>query len=133
MGVLITLLAATERAQKPLSPGAPAYPVLPFVQIGFVCFVLAVVLNLFGTWNAFSQARNVIPARYDQSIILLMLYGVAIPMVIVFALRNLPLFLRLAMPSRSANRTRASKRTRRCGVNWRRMCRWYFCLRRSTR
>lgn len=98
--VLLSLLIPTERAQKPLSPEAPAYPVLPFVQIGFVCFVLAFILNLAGTWNAFSQARNVIPARYDQSIILLMLYGVAIPMVIVFALRNLPLFLRLAMPSR---------------------------------
>jgi uncharacterized protein involved in response to NO len=105
--VLLSLLIPTERAQKPLSPGAPAYPVLPFVQIGFICFVLAFVLNLFGTWNAFSQARNVIPARYDQSIILLMLYGVAIPMATVFALRNLPLFLRLAMPSRRGWRTLA--------------------------
>lgn len=100
MVVLIALLAATERAHKPLSPDAPAYPVLPFVQIGFLCLVLAFALNLGGAWNAFAQARSVIPARYDQTVIVLMLYGVAIPVAIVFALRNLPLFMRLAMPSR---------------------------------
>lgn len=105
--VLLSLLIPTERAQKPLSPGAPAYPVLPFVQIAFVCLALAFVLNFLGVWNAFAQARNVIPARYDQSVILLMLYGVAIPMAMVFALRNLPLFMRLAMPSRTGWRALA--------------------------
>jgi len=100
MALLITLLAATVRAQKPLALDAPAYPVMPFIQIGLICFALAYVVNLPGAWNAFTHAQAVIPARYDQTFILLMLYGVAIPMVVVFALRNLPLFLRLTMSAR---------------------------------
>ena len=99
MLLLGSIFFATERAAKPLSVHAPAYPVQIFLQLAFISFVLAVTLNLFGAWNAFAQGRNVIAARYDQSSIVLMLYGVAIPMAIVFSLRNLPLFLRLAMPS----------------------------------
>lgn len=98
--MLLSLILPAERARKPLSPDAPAWPVLPFMQIGFFSLALAFILNLFGAWNAFTQARNIIPARYDQSVITLMLYGVALPMAIVFAIRNLPLFMRLAMPGR---------------------------------
>ncbi len=100
MALLMSMLIASERGQKPLALDAPAYPVMPFIQIGFVCLALAYVMNLAGAWNAFTHAQAVIPARYDQSFILLMLYGVAIPVVIVFALRNLPLFLRLTMSAR---------------------------------
>ena len=99
MLLLGSIFFATERAAKPLSVHAPAYPVQIFLQLAFISFVLAVTLNLFGAWNAFAQGRNVMAARYAQSSIVLMLYGVAIPMAIVFSLRNLPLFLRLAMPS----------------------------------
>ncbi|MBI4674048.1 MAG: NnrS family protein [Chloroflexi bacterium] len=102
------MLMATARAAKPLKRDAPAYPVEPFARIGFVCLALAFFLNLLGTWNAFTESRNVIAARYDQLAITLMLYGVAIPMAIVFSLRNLPLFLRLALPPRNGWRKLAA-------------------------
>jgi len=98
--IIATMLAATVRGAKPLTQDAPAYPVEPFARIAFICFAFALLLNLPGTANVFIEARPLLPARYDQTIIALMLYGVAIPMAMVFSLRNLPLFLRLALPPR---------------------------------
>jgi uncharacterized protein involved in response to NO len=107
MVVVASALVATIRAQKPLTPNAPAYPVEPFAQIGFLCLALAYAFNFLGVGDAFLQARAVMAARYDQLVIQLILYGVAIPMVIVFSLRNLPLFMRLALPPRGGWRTLA--------------------------
>lgn len=100
MLVVVSALVETERAEKPLSPQAPAYPVEPLAQIAFVALALAFAFNLFGVWNVISQGKTVLPARYDQLIINLMLYGVALPMTFVFSIRNLPVLLRLASPPR---------------------------------
>jgi uncharacterized protein involved in response to NO len=105
MGLILSTLAATERAEKPLSSGAPAYPVEPLARLGFFSFALAVLVNLAGAWNALIEAQSVLAPRYDQVVITLILYGTALPMTIVFGVRNLPLFLRLAQPPRAIWRT----------------------------
>ncbi len=105
MLVIVSMLVQTERAEKKLTRDAPAYSIEPLAQLAFVSFLLAFWFNLFGVWNTVSQLKNVLAPRYDQLIINLMLYGVALPMTFVFALRNLPLFLRLALPPRGIWRT----------------------------
>lgn len=107
MLVLGSMLLATERAEKPLTQDAPAYSVEPFAQMGFISLALAFWFNLLGVMDAFTQGRAVIAPRYDQLAILLLLYGLAIPMAIVFSLRNLPLFMRLALPPRTGWRVLA--------------------------
>lgn len=98
--LIASMLIATVRGAKPISTQAPAYPVLPFVSLALISLALAFVLNLLGVLNAVLDGHTTLAARYDQLIIQLWLYGVAIPMAIVFSIRNLPLFMRLAMPPR---------------------------------
>lgn len=97
--VIASIFAATERAQKPLSRDAPAYAIGPLLRIAFACLLLAFVFNLLGVSNAFHADRSTLAPSYDQLVVALVLYGVAVPMTIVFAVRNLPLFLRLNMPA----------------------------------
>ncbi len=105
MVVIVSMLVQTERAEKELTQDAPAYSVEPLAQLAFISLALAFLLNLFGVWNTVSQVKNVLAPRYDQLIINLVLYGVALPMTFVFSIRNLPLFLRLAVPPRGIWRT----------------------------
>lgn len=105
MLVVVSMLRETERAEKPVTSDAPAYPVEPLMQIAFLALLFAFVLNVFGVWNVVSEGKVALAPRYDQLIINLMLYGLALPMTFVFAIRNLPLFLRLAMPPRGIWRT----------------------------
>jgi uncharacterized protein involved in response to NO len=107
MLLVARMLVETGRAAKPLVPGAPAYAVELFAQSALVFLVLAFIFNLFGVWNVVSQSKNVLPARYDQLVITLVVYGVAIPMSFVFAIRTLPLFLRLVVPTQALWRTLA--------------------------
>lgn len=105
MVVIVSMLIETERAEKPLTQDAPAYSVEPLAQLAFVSLALAFLFNLFGAWNVSTEARNVLAPRFDQLIIHLVLYGVALPMTFVFSIRNLPLFMRLAVPPRGIWRT----------------------------
>lgn len=114
--VIFSMLAKTglvasktfrERRSKPLSHDAPAYPVEPFAQMALLSLALAFLANLLGVWYLFSQGKNILPAHYDQLIINLILYGVSVPMAFVFAIRALPLFLRLVSPTRGGWRTLA--------------------------
>lgn len=100
-----SMLLQTELAEKPLTRDSPAYPVEPFAQLGFASLVLAFLFNLLGVWNAFTESNLILAPRYDQLIITLILYGVALPMTFVFSIRNLPLYLRLAFPRRGIWRT----------------------------
>lgn len=96
--VVLGMLVQTERNAKPLTPDAPAYAVESFAQLAFLSLALAFVANLFGVWNAVSQSKYLLASRYDQLVITLLLYGAAIPMTFVFAIRTLPLYLRLVVP-----------------------------------
>ena len=105
MVLIVSMLVQTERAERTLTKDAPAYPVEPLAQLAFISLALAFLFNLLGVWNVVSQVKNVLAPRYDQLIIHLILYGVALPMTFVFAIRNLPLFMRLAVPPRGIWRT----------------------------
>ncbi len=106
-GVIGTTLYATRRTLPRLARQAPAYPVLPFVAIAAASFALAFILNAVATLDAFVRQTPYLNPLWDLSIIALMLYGVAIPIAMVFSVRNLPLFLRLAMPPRAELRVMA--------------------------
>ncbi len=105
--VLGSMLYRTNRTAKPLTPGSPAYPIEPFLRIALLSFLLALLLNLFGVGYAVSQGQSAVAAPFENPLITLMFYGVAIPMAIVFATRTLPLFLRLAPPPRDSLRALA--------------------------
>lgn len=103
--VIFSMLWQTTRTAKPILPDTPVYSIERFAQIAFVSIALAFLLNLLGVWNLVSQAKSVVAPRYDQPIVTLFLYGAALPMIFVFSLRTLPLFLRLPVPTRNIWRT----------------------------
>lgn len=105
--IVLSMLVGAIRAGKPLSANAPMYPLEPFVQIALISFTGAFLFNLFGTWNLFTQGRSILAPRYDQLIIQLMVYGTILPMTFVFAVRTLPLYLRLVVPTRGVWRSLA--------------------------
>ncbi len=98
--LVVAMYLETVRAAKPLAPESPAFPVELFIQIIFISFSLACLINLLGAWNVFSQGKIILAPRYEQLIINLMVYGVALPTAFVFSIRALPLFLRLEIPAR---------------------------------
>jgi uncharacterized protein involved in response to NO len=102
--VIDSMLRATLQVAKPLTVDAPAYAVEPFAQMAFLSLNLAFVVNALGVWTAIAQGNATLAAPIDNLVVALMFYGVVIPMAIVFSVRNLPLFMRLAMPPRNAIR-----------------------------
>lgn len=105
--VLGSMLRRTLQIAKPLMPGSPGYPIEPFLRIALLSFFLALLLNGLGVIHAAAQNGQTVAPPFENSIITLMFYGVAVPMVIVFATRTLPLFLRLAPPPRDSLRVLA--------------------------
>ncbi len=102
--MLARMLIATELGQAPLSRQAPAYPVLPFLAVAAFSAALAFLSSAVGTFLAVANRDAILPPEWDSLVIQLMLYGLAIPAAFVFSVRNLPLFLRLAMPPRAGLR-----------------------------
>ena len=102
--VLAQMLVMTELGKGRLSREAPAYPVFPFLALAAFSAALAFVSNLIGTLLAVAGLDATMAPGWDSITIQLMLYGLAIPMAFVFSVRNLPLFLRLALPPREAIR-----------------------------
>ncbi|MCC7165249.1 MAG: NnrS family protein [Anaerolineae bacterium] len=102
--VIDSMLLATLRVSKPLTTESPAYPVEPFAQMVFLSLNAALVVNLLGVWTAIAQDNTTLAAAFNNLVVTLLLYGVVIPMAVVFSFRNLPLFLRLAMPPRKGVR-----------------------------
>ncbi len=98
MLLLARMLVATELGSGRLSREAPAYPVLPFLGLAAFSAALAFISGFIGTLLAVSEQQAIVPAEWDSLVIQLMLYGLAIPAAFVLSVRNLPLFLRLAMP-----------------------------------
>ncbi|HEY6041057.1 MAG TPA: NnrS family protein, partial [Anaerolineae bacterium] len=84
------------------------YPLIPFVLIAVGSLFLSYTGNALGTLAAVLAARNTLAPAWDDVIIHLMLYGLAVPMAVVFSIRNLPLFLRLAPPPRALLRPLAA-------------------------
>lgn len=95
-----SIVVATLRAAPPLARGAPAWPVLPFIWISLASFGLAILSTFLGTLIPAVGSQVLVPASWNGLTIEFMLSGVALPMAFAFSVRNLPLFLRLAMPPR---------------------------------
>src|SRR5713226_945381 len=83
---------------------APAYPVLPFLGLAAFSGALAFVSSAVGTLLAVPHREPTVAPEWDSLVSQLMLYGFAVPVAFVFSVRNLPLFLRLAMPPRDESR-----------------------------
>src|SRR5581483_11609966 len=86
--LILSILRQTERIEKPLTPEAPAYAVEPFARIAFLSLTLAFILNALGVGSAVMQNQTTLAAPYETPVITLMLYGLALPMAIVFSVRN---------------------------------------------
>lgn len=94
------MLIKTGLSAGELSNEAPAYPVLPFIRIAVASFASAFIANTIGTLITVYRGRVTLEPGWDSLVVDLMLYGLAIPMAVVFSVRNFPLFLRLAIPPR---------------------------------
>ncbi|MBI3537682.1 MAG: NnrS family protein [Chloroflexi bacterium] len=106
--VIGSMLAATHATLPKVTRDSPAFPVIPFLWMALASFAFAFLANFFATLDAFMQSATVLSGAWDALIITLILYGVAIPMALVFSVRNLPLFLRLALPPRDSLRALAA-------------------------
>lgn len=100
------MMLATRRNLPPaaLARDSHAYPLVPFILIAVTSFALAYVANAVGSLGAVVASSATLAPAWDDLVIELMLWGVAAPMAVVFSVRNLPLFLRLAMPPRASLR-----------------------------
>lgn len=110
--VLGSILVATRRAAKPLTTESPAYATEPYLRIAFLSLLIAFFVNTLGVWIAAmngltSQGKPVVAPALENIVTTLMLYGLAVPMAIVFSTRTLPLFMRLAPPPRNSLRVLA--------------------------
>ncbi|MCC7163670.1 MAG: NnrS family protein [Anaerolineae bacterium] len=101
-GILVigSMLRLTGKAAKPLLADSPAKAIEPFIRIALVSLFAALFVNLFGVWHAAAQGKTTVAPSFENVLITLMLYGLTIPMAIIFSTRTLPLFMRLAPPPR---------------------------------
>ncbi|MGE5140997.1 MAG: hypothetical protein ACM3JD_16140, partial [Rudaea sp.] len=105
---LTRMLVATEQAAPSLVPGAPVYPVLPLIRMAVASFGLAFLANAVFVEASAAGLITASAGAWDSLIIQLLLYGLAVPVAFVFAVRNLPLYLRLAPPPRGELRPLAA-------------------------
>lgn len=95
VGLFMTMLIASFRRARPITRTAPIVPVRPYLVLALTSFVMATLLNA-----ALALASpTLFPFALNRMLTNMMIYGFIIPMTIVFAVRNLPLFMRLAAPS----------------------------------
>lgn len=97
--LVASMLVATYSVRRLLS-GSPEWPVFPFILVAIGSLGLAFLLNLVACVSAAVGSRAALDVSFDALIIYLMLYGLAVPIAMVFSIRNLPLFMRLAAPPR---------------------------------
>lgn len=97
--LIASMLVATNSGRR-IASGSPEWPVFPFIVVGIGSLALAFLLNFIACLSAARSSSATLDSTFDALIIQLMLYGLAIPMAMVFSIRNLPLFMRLAAPPR---------------------------------
>lgn len=97
---LIASILIATRMGRSVAPGSPEWPVYPFILLAFASMGLAFLANWLASISAAIASRAVLDAPSDALIVLLMLFGMAVPIAFVFSIRNLPLFMRLAAPPR---------------------------------
>jgi uncharacterized protein involved in response to NO len=107
IALIASMLLATHRTEGRITRGSPEWHVLPFIVIALASLALAFVLNVLAVVLAARSPAATIDPGWDAIIIRLMLYGLAVPMAIVFSVRNLPLVMRLAAPPQEGLRTLA--------------------------
>lgn len=93
-GLFITIIFASFRRARPITKSAPIVPVQPYLALSLSSLIIAT------GFNAFLSISSPILFPFDSNRLLtyLMIFGFIIPMTIIFAVRNLPLYMRLAAP-----------------------------------
>jgi uncharacterized protein involved in response to NO len=98
--LIIAMFAITFRHAGPVGSQAPIVPVRPYLITALVSLSLATILNtILGIYGAISSSF-IFPSTWNDLLVHLMIFGFIIPIVISLSVRNLPLFMRLAMPPR---------------------------------
>lgn len=100
--IFIFLVTATFRRARPLVADSPIRPVRPYLIVSLASFVFANILNSILSFTAAWQNSFVIPTLWDNALVTILIMGFIVPMTLVFAIRNLPLFMRLPFPPRQA-------------------------------
>jgi uncharacterized protein involved in response to NO len=98
--LVFTMLATTFRRAGPLGAQAPIVPVRPYLATALVSLSLATVLNAALSIDAAISKSLIFPSDWDEILVHLMVFGFIIPIAMSLSVRNLPLFMRLAMPPR---------------------------------
>ena len=96
--LILSMLAASFRRARPLTPSAPIIPVRPYLVTAFVCLGAATTLNAALSIHTALLNEFIFPAGLDDALNHLMIYGFILPIALVLSVRNLPLFMRLAFP-----------------------------------
>lgn len=98
VALFIAMIIASFRRARPLSPDAPIKPVRPYLALALSSLVAATLFNAALSVNSALSASAIFPSSFDDALTHLMIYGFVIPLAIALAIRNLPLFMRLASP-----------------------------------
>ncbi len=100
VALIITMLVSAVRRARPLGAEAPIVPVRPYLATAFISLVLASFINaILSIYTALSD-NFIFSATWDDALVHLMIFGFIVPIAMSLSVRNLPLFMRLAMPPR---------------------------------
>ncbi len=98
--LVIAMLVGTFRRAGPLGAQAPIVPVRPYLALALVSLSLATILNTALSIYAAISNSFIFPSTWNDLLVHLMVFGFIIPIAMSLSVRNLPLFMRLAMPPR---------------------------------
>jgi uncharacterized protein involved in response to NO len=102
IGLIITMLVASFRRARRLTPSAPILPVRPYLATALVSLGAATILNAVLSMRTALLGGFIFPSDLDNALNHLMIYGFILPIALALSIRNLPLFMRLAFPPNRA-------------------------------
>ncbi len=94
IALFIAMIVASFRRGRPAIGDAPIVHVRPYLALALTSLVGAALLNAVLSLSS----PGLFPFAPNRWLTNMMIFGFIIPMTIVFAVRNLPLFMRLASP-----------------------------------
>ncbi len=100
VGMIMLMLVTSYRRGRPLTADSPIVQVRPFLAISLVSLGISVVLNAALALEVAWRGAFLYESAWDDALTHLMIMGFVLPMAFALSLRNLPLFMRLALPPR---------------------------------
>jgi len=98
VALVMTMLRASFRRARPLTPSAPIVPVRPYLATAFASLAVATLLDATLSAATALHGEFLFPSGLDDALTHLTIYGFILPVALALSVRNLPLFMRLAFP-----------------------------------